>query len=131
MRTKKLLEKYNQVVVKTGNDRYYDQQYFLNECKKLLSMIDKGRGNKRVYVTIKASRSGMSRKFYFENWINRVLNIVNNGKYDLDVVQSYGCGMDMLWHELYRFYNVAVTSKYADKHGLNGKCSHCTYVLGE
>lgn len=122
IKTKKLIEKWN----KTKKDNeYYTLDNYLKDCQLLLDMIDK---RKRITCHIDPSRSGMSRKINFERWINMVLNIVYNNKQSYEAVKIGGCGMDMLWHLLFRFCENATTSKMIDKHGLNGKCSDCYLI---
>ncbi len=120
--TKKLLQNFK--LTKSTNE-YYGEKEYLRDCQKLLNMIDK---RKRIFCHIDPSASGMSRKINFESWINCVLNINYNNKMSWERVSIGGCGMDMLWHLLYRFCESATTSKMIDKHGLNGKCSDCYLI---
>jgi hypothetical protein len=117
---KKLLAVYNKAKDKKEDNykKYYTFESFKLDAKNFLKDVKK----RRTVCTIKASQSGMSRKFNFDSY-NMLLNICYNGKMDYNQVFVSGCGMDMHWHLKYLTCERLATKKEIDKNNLNYACS--------
>jgi hypothetical protein len=101
-----------------GNHEYYSFEDFTNDAKAFIKDVKK----RNTICTIKASRSGMSRKFNFDRY-NMLLNICYNQKFSFDPVAVGGCGMDMHWHLKYSTCEALLTKNEIEKHRINLLCS--------
>lgn len=105
---KRLLEIYNKA---KGDKEFYAFEDFKGDCKNLLKDMRK----RKLYCSLKVSKSGMTRHFGFINPHNRTLNVVYNQKISFEPVKVGGCGMDMGFHLLYTFYNAVLTKAEAER----------------
>lgn len=115
------------------DNKYITEEDFLNACKALATRFEKyadttkkNHRDSRIYVSMKVSRSGMTRHFNFDGNINLVANVIYNNKVSHDPVRVTGCGMDMLWHTLYQCIGVILKD---GKENHNSTASYISSLL--
>lgn len=91
---------------------HLSEETFLDACKDFATRFEKyakhgkNYGDYCIHVSMKVSRSGMTRHFNFSGNINLVANVIYNNKVSFLPVRVTGCGMDMLWYTLYQCISV-------------------------
>lgn len=113
--SKQLQEIFNKA---KGEHPYYSFEDFKSNARDFV----KDCRERTTFCAIKASKSGMSRKFNFHKY-NMLLNIVFNEKFSWDPVYVGGCGMDMHWYLKYSVCKELCTKEELNKHNLNSACS--------
>ena len=99
-------------------------ELFIDSCFELYCGIEK---RESIYMSVKVSSSGMSRRFNVMRNYNWVLNNIVNSKDISDPVLIKGCGMDMAWWMLYKFTQ-RINKGVKTKRDLNSNCE-CYCIL--